>query len=92
MEKLDLALNLGLADKVLIGGGVSANSLFRKCLNHWAFQKGVDYFLPEKSFCTDNAAMIAYTGLNYFLKKKLSLFPLVCSPNHLERDFCRKMS
>lgn len=87
MEKLDAAWALNPSCDIAIGGGVSANSFFRKCLNQWAKKKGVKCFLPEKPYCTDNAAMIAYTGIHYFLKKNLSLFPSLCSPNHLEKDF-----
>ena len=87
MEKLDSALNLHPCKRLIVAGGVSANSFFRSRLKQWSVKNGVECLLPDKSYCTDNAAMIAYTGLNYFLRKKHSVFPLTCSPRHLERDF-----
>ena len=85
MEKLKVAQNFTSAERIVVGGGVSANSLLRNCLNEWSKEKKVKCFFPEKTYCTDNAAMIAYTGLNYFLKNKHS--PLICSPHHLKKDF-----
>ena len=85
MEKLNTAQVLTSAEKIVIGGGVSANSLFRNHLRKWAKEKNLQCFFPEKIYCTDNAAMIAYTGINYFLKNKNP--PLICSPCHLEKDF-----
>ena len=87
MEKLDSALNFHPCKRLIVAGGVSANSLFRSRLKQWSLQNQVECLLPEKSYCTDNAAMIAYTGVNYFLRKKHMSFPLTCSPRHLERDF-----
>ena len=92
MEKLSLALNLHPCQRLIVAGGVSANSFLRRRLKQWSLKYGVECLLPEKSYCTDNAAMIAYTGLNYFLRKKHTLFPLSCSPRHLERDFFKNPS
>lgn len=85
MEKLSAAQTFTSAEKIVVGGGVSANSLLRSCLKEWSKEKDVRCFFPEKPYCTDNAAMIAYTGVNYFLRNKQS--PLICSPRHLEKDF-----
>ena len=49
--------------RLVVAGGVSANSALRKRLATMAAQEGVDMFYPRLEFCTDNAAMIAYAGL-----------------------------
>ncbi len=44
---------------LLVGGGVSANSLLRSSLEEFAQQRGLDCRLPAMPYCMDNAAMIA---------------------------------
>lgn len=44
---------------VLVGGGVSANSLLRERLQAFGAQRGIDVRLPRMEYCVDNAAMIA---------------------------------
>jgi N6-L-threonylcarbamoyladenine synthase len=50
------------AKKLLVSGGVAANSLLRETLTQRAAAKGVAAFFPPKILCTDNAAMIAAAG------------------------------
>jgi N6-L-threonylcarbamoyladenine synthase len=49
--------------EVVLAGGVAANGVLRERLQAWGDQRGVKIRLPEKRFCTDNAAMIAFAGL-----------------------------
>lgn len=44
---------------VVLGGGVSCNSLIRKMFKEYAVKNKVKIFIPSPVFCTDNAAMIA---------------------------------
>lgn len=44
---------------ILAGGGVASNEVLRKRLQLKAQQKNIALLLPEKIYCTDNAAMIA---------------------------------
>lgn len=46
-----------------IAGGVAANGVLRERVADWGARKGVTVRLPQKIFCTDNAAMIAFAGL-----------------------------
>lgn len=87
MEKFTTAFEKRPVKQALIGGGVSANSLFRARLKEWSEKKSVPCFFPESSFCTDNGAMIAFTGLKYFLKGKRDNLEMPCSPHPLEKDF-----
>jgi N6-L-threonylcarbamoyladenine synthase len=53
----DLPGELGLA------GGVAANSSIRERIAGWCAQRGLTVRLAERRYCTDNAAMIAFAGL-----------------------------
>ena len=48
--------------QLVIGGGVSANKSLRAALATMAETLGAKLFYPKSEFCTDNGAMIAYTG------------------------------
>lgn len=66
--KLDRALDAMItagqpARAVLIGGGVSANSLLRRRAVELAARRSIPLGLPAMAYCLDNAAMIA--GLAY---------------------------
>ena len=49
--------------EVVVAGGVAANGLVRSRLIAWGEARGVTVRLPEKIFCTDNAAMIAFAAI-----------------------------
>lgn len=50
------------ATGIVLGGGVAANSLLREEMLGACEQDGIQGFLPSRSMCTDNAAMIAAAG------------------------------
>jgi N6-L-threonylcarbamoyladenine synthase len=71
--------------KLVITGGVSANSRLRERVNELTRQFQV--VVPPLRYCTDNAAMIGYVGimrLNRGEKNDLNMGP---SPQLLETDF-----
>ncbi|MFH1575667.1 MAG: tRNA (adenosine(37)-N6)-threonylcarbamoyltransferase complex transferase subunit TsaD [Candidatus Nealsonbacteria bacterium] len=51
------------AKTVILGGGVTANDELRK-----QFKKSFNVLMPEKKFCTDNAAMAAITAYFHIQK------------------------
>ena len=53
--------------RLVIAGGVSANKQLRQSLAEMMQQLKGEVFYPQPQFCTDNGAMIAYTG---FLRLK----------------------
>ncbi len=50
------------ATGIVLGGGVAANSLLREQVLDACERDGIQGFLPSRSMCTDNAAMIAAAG------------------------------
>ena len=51
---------------VTVGGGVAANGYLRESLQKACEKANLKLVLPEKRYCTDNAAMIASEGLVQF--------------------------
>ena len=51
---------------IALSGGVAANSELRTALSAWGRKHQVPVLLPERSFTTDNAAMIGWAGLLRF--------------------------
>ena len=62
VQKIELALKETGINQLAIGGGVAANSGIRKALNALAQRQNLQLFVPELSYCTDNAAMIGISG------------------------------
>jgi N6-L-threonylcarbamoyladenine synthase len=60
IRKVGIALRQTGARGLAVVGGVSANSRFRELL---ASEVKVPVFIPERDYCTDNAAMIGACGL-----------------------------
>ena len=58
----------------LISGGVAANSHIREALKSMCDSIGVEMHMPEKKYCTDNAAMIGAAA--YVLYKNKQFSPL----------------
>ena len=50
--------NGGSAPKLVVAGGVAANSALRKGLAMAATEHGIDLYMPDPVLCTDNGAMI----------------------------------
>jgi len=50
------------ATALCLGGGVAANSALRESMLDVCVQDGLRSYLPSRSMCTDNAAMIAAAG------------------------------
>ncbi|MGB0894734.1 MAG: tRNA (adenosine(37)-N6)-threonylcarbamoyltransferase complex transferase subunit TsaD [Parashewanella sp.] len=63
MIKCKRALKQTGYKRLVIAGGVSANSRLRVELAHLMKQLDGEVFYPRPEFCTDNGAMIAYAGL-----------------------------
>jgi N6-L-threonylcarbamoyladenine synthase len=71
LYKVDLALKVHFVKKhrkprLVVTGGVSANSRLRQKAQELCEQKGTDLVIPPMRYCTDNAAMIGYAGIQHF--------------------------
>ncbi len=64
-KTVQAALEKGVST-VTAGGGVAANGYLRASLKKACDKNGLKLVLPEKRYCTDNAAMIASEGLVQF--------------------------
>ena len=59
-------------NKLVITGGVSANSLLRKTLREKCDERGYEFYMPDKSLCGDNAAMVGSQGYYEFLSGNIA--------------------
>jgi N6-L-threonylcarbamoyladenine synthase len=84
-EKTRRALAVYLADTpaepaLAVAGGVAANSLIRAMLETVSAQNGVRFVAPPLRLCTDNAAMIAWAGIERFRDGARDDMSLVARP------------
>ena len=69
LKKLEKAVEKTKITTIALAGGVAANQGLRKNLKIIAQKKGWKIFIPDISFCTDNAAMIAQAAHYQYLVK-----------------------
>ena len=70
VEKSFAAANDYGAKSIIVAGGVAANSRLREKMLKRGEKENISVFFPPIEYCTDNAAMVAYTGYLYFLTGK----------------------
>lgn len=64
--------------KLVIAGGVGANSMLQAKFKQQGEKLGLNVYYPKLKFCTDNAAMIG-SAAYYYIKNKKGLSPLTLS-------------
>ena len=74
LAKLRKAVGQTGVKTVAIGGGVSANSGVRQAVADFCASHGLEAFIPERAFTTDNAAMVAIAGYYKYLDKKFCAY------------------
>lgn len=67
--------------KIVLAGGVSANTYIREKFDELAANKKLDIYYPELNLCTDNGAMIASAGYYEFIAGNTSNLELNAIPN-----------
>ncbi len=63
LERLSRAVVAENVSRAVLTGGVSANSRLRIRAIEWAKGAGIQLVVPPIRYCTDNAAMIGYAGI-----------------------------
>lgn len=67
IKKLGAAVDMTGLDRIVIAGGVAANSHLRAGLEKFCSKRGLRFYMPPRSLCGDNGAMIAAQGYYEFL-------------------------
>ena len=62
------AVQITGSNKLVIAGGVSRNSYIRSAFDNFQKEMKIKVYYPEPILCTDNAAMIAASGYNNYVK------------------------
>ena len=80
IENMELAIKQTGIKKIVLAGGVSANTHIRSEFEKLE-QKGIKIYKPDLKLCTDNAAMIASAGYYRYLNGDLSENTINAVPN-----------
>ena len=77
-KKAALEIN---AKGLCLGGGVAANSRLREAILDTCLEEGLQSFVPSRSYCTDNAAMVAAAAWRRYCKDGASSLFTGSDPN-----------
>jgi len=72
VDKTKKALLQNNIKTLLLSGGVAANSFIRNSLKEMCDKNGIKMYMPEKKYCTDNAAMIGAAAYVLYKNKKFA--------------------
>jgi len=81
VDKTMLAASETGVDKIVVAGGVAANSSLRKRMKEEADKRCVNLYLPGMGLCIDNAAMIALAGYLHYQQGETSKLDLNPRPS-----------
>ena len=81
VSKAERALLLTGSNKLVLAGGVAANSHIRRALDKMCQKRDATLYMPSLSLCGDNAAMVAMAGYFEYLKGNFSDTYLNASAN-----------
>ena len=73
MEKFREEISGNSLRPFVVAGGVAANETIRKSLKELSKKMDFDPIFPSKEFCGDNAAMIAWAGIQRYNKKLFNI-------------------
>ncbi len=79
VRKVELAIKNTHIKSLILAGGVSASHYLREEMKKMASKYKVSVNIPEKKYCTDNAAMIGAAAYPLFLEKRFVDFQLNAS-------------
>ena len=81
IENVEKAIEQTGIKKVVLAGGVSANTYIRKEFDKFSKTNNIEIYYPELKLCTDNAAMIASAGYYDYVAGQKSELSLNAIPN-----------
>ena len=81
VSKTMQAANGAGVNKIVIAGGVAANSLLRERMLDETGKRGITLYLPALGLCIDNAAMIALAGYLHYQRGETSSLDLNPRPS-----------
>ena len=67
IKKMEMAYSRHKFKKLVLSGGVAANSHLRRVLSEFCEKRGISFYCPPISLCGDNGAMIAAQGKYEYL-------------------------
>lgn len=80
VEKTRRAVQATGLHALVLAGGVAANQCLRQQMAAMMTEQGGVLYVPRSSFCTDNAAMVAYTGSQYLKRGKIESLAILVKP------------
>ena len=78
--KIEYASKTKKINRIVIGGGVSANSFLKDSLELKSKENNWEVFIPPLSYTTDNAAMIGIAGYLKYISGLFSNYNTIASP------------
>ena len=80
MQKIAQVVEASQIKRVVIGGGVSANSEIRRVLAEKKRTDDWDVYIPPFAYTTDNAAMIGIVGALKYTQNQFGSLDAVADP------------
>lgn len=68
VDRIARALDISGAERLVVAGGVAANTAIRSALENVCAKRGARFIAPPLKLCTDNAAMIAWAGAERLMR------------------------